>query len=210
MENNIKICTICNISKNLNEFHNLKTGKFGKHSNCKNCRSQYRKNLCYKKPINGKLKCCKCHVIKDVIEFYAERSSSTGLQSCCKTCSKEKIYESQSKLIGYLTKIYNNLQIQSKKNKEIFEITKEDIIEIYNSQNKKCALSDEMLTYYSGPALTNNKYEYKYNLTISKKVLNRGYIKDNIQLVGYDIYKMKHNLDNNEFIRLCKLIIKNN
>ena len=58
----------------------------GKHSNCKECRSAYRKNLRYNKPIAGKMKCEQCSQIKLVSEFYADRSKSTGLQSYCIQC----------------------------------------------------------------------------------------------------------------------------
>ena len=34
-----KECSCCNKSLPLEEFHNLKTGKMGKHSQCKTCRS---------------------------------------------------------------------------------------------------------------------------------------------------------------------------
>ena len=43
-----KICTKCNIIKPLDDFHNLKNGIYGKHSNCKQCRQLYRKELCFK------------------------------------------------------------------------------------------------------------------------------------------------------------------
>lgn len=205
-----KPCSICKVLKPLDCFHNLKTGKFKKHSNCKECRAKYRKNLSYSKPINGKIKCTKCHIIKTVDDFYKDRSASTGLQSCCKLCMKENIYESQSKLEGYISKIYNNLVNQLNKNNIKNNITKQDILDIYYKQDKKCKLSSELLTYYSGPNLTIDRYESKYNITIDKIDNNKPYSKDNIQLLGSDIHKMKGNLSNQEFIRLCNLISNKN
>ena len=58
---NLKQCTKCQEVKRLEDFHDLKTGRMGKHSNCKDCRRAYRKNLQYVKPIAGKLKCEKCN-----------------------------------------------------------------------------------------------------------------------------------------------------
>ena len=205
-----KPCSLCKVIKSLDEFHNLKTGKYGKHSNCKECREKYRKKLSYNKPKNGRLKCCQCHLTRSVDEFYRDRSSSTGLQSYCKSCLKEKVYESQSKLEGYISKLLSNLQVQARKNNETITITKNDIIDIYENQNKKCALSDELLTYYSGPILTKNKYESRYNITISKINNLKPYTKENFHLLGYDIYKMKGSRDTEEFIRLCKIISEKN
>ena len=38
-----KVCTKCKVMKPLSDYHNLKTGVYGKHSNCKTCRNEYRK-----------------------------------------------------------------------------------------------------------------------------------------------------------------------
>ena len=38
-----KQCSYCKVLKPIDQFHNLKTGKLGKHSHCKECRENYRK-----------------------------------------------------------------------------------------------------------------------------------------------------------------------
>ena len=197
-----KICTKCKILKSLEDFHNLKNGVYGKHSNCKDCRKNYRKELFFKKPINGKIKCEKCNIIKNVSEFYKDRSKSTGLQSYCICCLKEKVYESSSKLETYL-RYY--LSFLKKQNKE-FDINLADILEIYNIQEKKCALTKELLTYYNGKCLTLNKYEKKFNIKIQKKDNSQGFSKDNIILIGNSISKMIGNMELKEFKRICKLV----
>jgi len=197
---------MCKTIQLLDGFHKLKGGKMGRHSNCKKCRSNYQKTLSYDKPINGKLKCTICNQLKSVKEYYRNKISSTGLQSCCITCHKEKIYESQSKLIGYIKKELLKL------NKQLSgtEINISDIIEIYDTQLGKCAISDELLTYYYGPKLTENKYESKYNIKLIKKNLDKPYEKNNIILIGDCIYKMKGNKDLNDLIHLCNLVCKKN
>ena len=40
--NNQKVCTKCKINKPFEDYHNLKNGVYGKHSNCKVCRKTYR------------------------------------------------------------------------------------------------------------------------------------------------------------------------
>ena len=143
--------------------------------------------------------------IKDVDEYYRDKSSCTGLQSYCKNCQKEKIYESQSKLEGYISKLYNTLLT---KYTDKVKITKEDILKVYYNQNKKCAFTDELLTYYSGSPLTENKYESNFNISISRKNINQDFTINNIELIGNTIYKMKGKLNNQEFLRLCQLISK--
>ena len=205
---NVKECSICKQTKKLQEFHNLKHGKCGKHSNCKECRKQYRKQLKYEKPKDGKMKCMKCNTFKEVSEYYRDRSSSTGLQTYCKSCLKESIYESQSKLEGFISKLLTGLtkQLEKKKLLKDLQITKQDILDIYQEQKKECALCRELLTYYTGPVLTSDRYESRFNITIAKKDNLKPYIKDNIYLLGQDIYSMKGNLSDMEFKRLCALI----
>ena len=128
--------------------------------------------LSYSKPKNGMLKCNMCHEIKDVDEYYRDKSSCTGLQSYCKSCQKEKIYESQSKLEGYISKLYNTLLT---KYTDKVKITKEDILKLYQDQKKKCAFTDELLTYYSGSPLTIDKYESNFNISISRKNINQDF-----------------------------------
>ena len=197
-----KVCTKCKIMKPLEQYHNLKNGVYGKHSNCKTCRKTYRKELSFKKPLKGKMKCEKCSIIKNVNEFYKDRSKSTGLQSYCIDCQKEKVYESSSKFDSYLTYYISFLKI---KNKD-FNLNLNELLEIYEKQNRKCALTKELLTYYNGKCLTENKYKKKFNIKIQKIENEKEFNKDNIILVGNSISKMIGAMELKEFKRICKLI----
>ena len=209
-----KVCTKCHVMKDLSDYHNLKTGIMGKHSNCKECRNEYRKVLSYKKPLVGKMKCTQCNIIIPVNEFYKDRSKSTGLQSYCILCQKEKVYESASKLSTYiktqlsLLRNDNYSNTDSNADSNDINLSIEDVIEIYNIQNKECALTKELLTYYNGKCLTKDKYEKKFNMKIIKKNNSKPYTKENIILVGNIIYKMIANNSLDEFKRLCKLIVQ--
>ena len=80
------------------------------------------------------------------------------------------------------------------------------IIDIYNKQEQKCALTNELLTYYMGPNLTQNNYEKKFNITIDKIDEEIDYYRNNIRLIGKSIYKMKSHLSHQEFLHLCQLV----
>ena len=86
------------------------------------------------------------------------------------------------------------------------EMYKKINIPNYQEQKKECALCGELLTYYTGPVLTSDRYESRFNIAIAKKDNLKPYIKDNIYLLGQDIYSMKGNLSDMEFKRLCALI----
>ena len=209
----MKYCSQCKELKTLDDFHKYKHNNDGRHSICKLCRSKYNKQLRYKRPKNGRMKCNSCNIIKEVSEFYTDSSSSSGLQTYCKSCLKEKIYESQSKLENYISKIYNKFK---QKYKEKTKFTKEDLLKLYKKQNGRCAFTKELLTYYTGPSLTLTNYESKFNICISIDNTNELNVNaanknieincNHIELIGNIVHKMKNNLNNKEFFRLCKLI----
>ena len=197
-----KVCTKCKIIKNLEDYHNLKSGVYGKHSNCKMCRKTYRKELSYNKPTNGKIKCEKCNIVKSVKDFYKDRSKSTGMQCYCILCQKENVYESSSKLESYLNYYIKFL----KKQNSDFNLDLNELLEIYNLQDKKCYLTKELLTYYNGKCLTENKYEKKFNIKLQKIDNSKFYNKENLILIGNSISKMIGNMDIIEFKQICKLV----
>ena len=203
-----KICTVCRSCKPLSEYHRLKNGKFGRHSHCKTCRKVERQKLNYERPIGRIVQCLQCMEVMPENMFYRNRASSLGVQPYCIRCHKEKIYESQSKLLGFITKIYNKLIRRCIKNHISCRIIKDDIVKLYHHQKGKCALTNEMMTYYSGPILTETKYESKYNIAIDRKDPKKGYEIENVQLTGKMIHQMrlKTDMTNNQFIELCKLV----
>ena len=141
-------------------------------------------------------------------EFYKDRSKSTGLQSYCILCQKEKVYESSSKLSTYIKTQLSLLRNDNDNNADSNDnnLSIEDVIEIYNSQNKECALTKELLTYYSGKCLTKDKYEKKFNMKLIKKENDKPFNKENTLLVGNVIYKMIGNNSLEEFKRLRGLV----
>ena len=207
-----KLCSNCKELKSLDNFHKLKKGKLGRHSHCKECRSKHRKLLNYDRPTGHVIRCLKCNEIKSQTMFYRNKSSSLGVQTYCIKCHKEKVYESQSKLSGFITKIYNKMLKHCLKYNIECNVSNDDIVKIYFKQNGHCALTNELMTYYIGPNLTNSRYESKYNIAIDRIETDKGYVQDNIQLIGHMIYQMKTktSMNNEQFIKLCELISKNN
>ena len=121
-------------------------------------------------------------------------------------CQKEKVYESASKLNTYIKTQLLLLKNDESTQCSTIELSIEDIIQVYYNQNKECALTKELLTYYNGKCLTKDKYEKKFNMKIIKKDNSKPYNKENILLVGNVVYKMIGNNSLDEFKRLCKLV----
>jgi hypothetical protein len=86
-----------------------------------------------------------------------------------------------------------------------FSITKEFMWELWEKQKGMCALSGM-------PLKIERNYKKMKNMTASlDRIKNdKGYTEDNVQWIHKDINRMKNIFDNNYFIKICKLISKNN
>lgn len=208
-ENKSKICKICNIDKDVINFHKNGTTY---HPACKPCRALERKKTRYERPTEGVRKCASCEIEKDISNFHADKSHPSGLQSCCKPCQTEKTKKYTSTLNGFIKKIYKDMHHNAEKRAKKLEIelTIEDIHELYTKQNGLCAIS--------GLKLTHETYAYKdkehiinrLNISIDRINSNLGYTKDNIQLVAAIVNRMKTDLPDNEFIKICSIISEYN
>jgi hypothetical protein len=86
----------------------------------------------------------------------------------------------------------------------VFELQLEDIWQQYLKQNKKCSLTG--IELYFDPS--GYKDRYKGNVSVDRIDSDKGYTKDNIQLVHKDLNVMKAELTQNQFINYCRLVVK--
>lgn len=109
---------------------------------------------------------------------------------------RKKDVENLEKYCEYMFRGARQRSIE--KNREI-TITAEDVKDLLIQQNKKCKLSGiEFDTSRS------------YKPSIDRIDSNKGYTKDNIQLICLIINKMKSNLNQKEFIEICMKIQNTN
>ena len=76
--------------------------------------------------------------------------------------------------------------------------------ELYEKQNKKCALSNLPIKF---PIKWNDK---SYTASLDRIDSSKGYTLDNIQWVHKDINIMKNKFDQDYFMQMCKLIANKN
>lgn len=84
-----------------------------------------------------------------------------------------------------------------------FAITKDDLVNLYNKQKGRCAISGEEL---SMPLNSKQMKLSLCNISLDRIDSNRGYLPDNIQYVTVSINMMKINYPQEEFINYCKLV----
>lgn len=85
------------------------------------------------------------------------------------------------------------------KNRNIeFSITKEQVWNLFLLQNKKCALTNIPICFLDKTA------------SVDRIDSSKGYTVNNIQVVHWHVNKMKMDFEQEYFIKMCKLITKNN
>lgn len=183
-------------------FNKSKSGKYGLHPLCKDCRKADAKGKAKtaRPPDDSIHKCGKCGKDKEAIEFASSGSTKNGLQSKCKTCSAKTQAEYKDTLDGYITKMYNDCKNNADRSKETvkeFKITKDDLIKMYKKQEGKCILTGMDM-----------KTDKGYDISIDRIDPKKGYVKSNVQLVIGMVNVGKAGMTNDQFIRQCYDIVR--
>ena len=100
----------------------------------------------------------------------------------------------------------NLARAKSRKDGKLFNITVDDLFDIADQQDWRCALTDEPLEFTRGGEYFGNKWANPRSCSIDRIDSSKGYIKGNIQLVLWAINYMKAHLSNDEFRMYAKLI----
>lgn len=103
---------------------------------------------------------------------------------------------------------FGKVRRRAKLNKLEFSITIEYLQQLYHNQQCCCALSGVVLKM--PVRCVNKEIDTKYfNLASLDRIdSSKGYIVDNVQWVDAKINKMKLDLTDNEFIKLCKRVVE--
>ena len=126
--NDFKICTKCNIEKDIKYFEfRSDTNKYRNY--CKKCNKGYlttrdeKLNIINTLFLEGLKECSKCKEIKILDEFNNDKVTITGKTSYCKKCISEKYTKDEIKNNSYKTK---------------YNISLEDYNKMLINQNNKC------------------------------------------------------------------------
>lgn len=128
----------------------------------------------------------------------------------CKNCKKKQYIKRRlsnrgaKNLDRILLERYLGMRDRARKKNLEFDVTLDDVKELWNKQGGKCALSGLEMTYIFGNGRTPT------NISIDKKDCSKGYVKDNIQLVCMAVNQMKSDLSYSELLIFCKSIIQYN
>jgi hypothetical protein len=217
-------CPKCTLDKPITEFYRHSTrgdGCIRYRPYCKKCRKN-RPRSAKSRPVHSLLiekgvqKCMNCKEDKTLDNFYSNGCFSDGVKKYrtrCKVCVLEnlainnnKIYKTKcekrsSSYKNFITGILNHA---AKRKQDLgFNIDIGFLINLYESQEGKCAISGEEMTYLAGGGRKCT------NISIDRIDSNKGYVRDNVQFVCDVVNVMKQQLTKDELILWCNKIIKN-
>ena len=162
--------------------------------------------------------CSSCKIYFKLNGFYTTGKRVDGspkYQSWCKICISNKMKSYHTKTWGEDKLNYVNFKrtkslrsyltyLRSKaisRKKSCISI--DDLVQLFNNQNGKCALTGWDMTMILGEGVVNT------NASIDRIDSSKGYVVDNIQFVCRIANTAKSDLSQEDFINLCKTIINN-
>ena len=147
---------------------------------------------------------CICGRERKLSEKFLIKCKYLNKCGCPKTIGKEsKNYKGYKDISAhYFCSILHSAKIR----KIPFNITPEEIWEVYEKQNKKCAFSNHNIEFNP----SNGKSIVSQTASVDRIDSKKSYEKSNIQIVHKNINKLKNKF-NEQLIRyLCKRVAMNN
>lgn len=202
LENTTKSCKnkecACENPQPLTEFDKHVNYEFGRNDICKTCRQIERSTLNYPRQESGTKKCSgSCGQTLDVVHFHTDNKNMDGLHSSCKVCHNKSQRMSNSKYTQAINKIFNDCKQNAKKRGIKFAIKSQDIDDLYQKQDGKCAITGTLMThdYMTERQEDDHHIINPTNMSIDRIHNSGGYTKDNIQLVCAIVNRIKHDMN---------------
>jgi len=216
-------CPKCGVDKPLSAYYThskREDGAVRYRPYCRSCRSSGgRKN--WPRPIHtallaaGVQKCKICNVEKPLEDFYANGCFADGTKkyrSRCKLCVLELAKESSPILCANKAKkrssspknfISGILNHAAKRKQHLgFDIDLIYLLNLYEQQQGRCALSGVPMTYLAGNG------RVATNISIDRIDSSAGYVRGNVQFVCNVVNRMKQDLPQNEFFVWCRRVLE--
>lgn len=137
--------------------------------------------------------------------------TNIGLSGNCKPCDKIRLSLDKTKQRNnpelYCRRIIPSLKNRAKEQSVPFDITGEKLYTILEDQEFKCFYTKGVLDF-TVTSIKDN-HPSRFMPSIDKVDPRLGYVLDNIVWTYYYVNRMKNDLNLEEFIELCHLVIKN-
>lgn len=127
-----------------------------------------------------------------------------GLQQSCKHCINGPLnsnfnWKGSGKVTG---RYFNQVKRGAAKRNLEFSLSIEYMAKLFDSQRGLCALTGEPIFFSEA-----RKYKEETSASLDRIDNTKGYIEGNVQFVSKQVNFMKHKLDQNTFLDLCRKIV---
>ena len=148
---------------------------------------------------------------KPIEKFYKQAATIDGVKSSCGNCENYDKKINSSTFDGFLRSLLKEVKRGCKQRTKdiVFNITVDDIRNLYIKQEGKCALTKRVLTHTK---IINRDVDdhcqlvNRWNISVDRIDSTKGYEKDNIQLLGSIVNRIKNDLPQADFISICKMV----
>jgi hypothetical protein len=116
------------------------------------------------------------------------------------TCSQKKLPSNWKgyKLISGA--YWDRIQKQAESRGLLFNVTKEEVWNLYEEQNKKCALTGFDITF--------SKMKSGNTASLDRKDSKKDYVIENLQWVHKDVNMMNRDLEESYFLKICEAVFQ--
>nr|QBK93856.1 MAG: uncharacterized protein LCPAC406_01700 [Pithovirus LCPAC406] len=201
-----KQCIKCKEFKDVKEFSSNKSRTTGLNNSCKICSNIYNKELSYPRRVVGNKTCSICGLLKHVSLFGTNKAHKSGLTSACSICLNMRRTKLESNLDIFIDVLLSHSKSSSKSKFE-YDIDKQYIIDLYESQHHICPGTGYELLHsktYNPDRLDHFSDSSYYNMSIDRRDSNLGYIKRNVQVTTWGYNMVKGELDEKYLFEVCQ------
>jgi hypothetical protein len=163
----------------------------------------------------GKKRCTVCEMIYDniIMNFDIHKKNKNGTTAYtgqCKHCmqkirsNRNTLYRTQIDL--YVRRLLPAIRCRAKEEGLDFDLTKQDLVDIWNLQNGFCYYTNQKLDLQA--AKEHKKAPHINFPSVDKLTPHLGYVRSNIVWCLYGVNRMKNNFSKDQFVQFCKEVIK--
>ena len=157
-----------------------------------------------KKEPQGSRVCTSCNKVKLLSQF--EHFKEGFVRGVCQQCvTLQRSRKTSATPESYLRVLNGQLKSQRVKQGIEYALTTEDVIDMWEMQDGKCALSGMLMTHQRDGTYGDRKKK-DFNASIDRVNPNGPYVRENVQLVAARVNTMKHTLGEDMFIWWIKNI----
>ena len=148
--------------------------------------------------------CTSCNKVRKLSQF--EKLKDGSYRGVCIACQlAQRARKTSATPEAYLQML--NIQLKSHRSKQDiqYELTTEDVVDMWEAQGGRCALSGVLMTHHRDGALGDVKQK-EFNASIDRINPQGPYVRENVQLVVNRVNTMKHTLGEDMFVWWIKNI----